>query len=62
MKRFDDLYHELLKATLENREEEYIETLDQIDTYQLDCLLHPKNIPLYGLPMNVTVRMKADIV
>lgn len=46
MKRFDDLYHELLKATLENREEEYIETLDQIDTYQLDCLLHPKKHPL----------------
>ncbi|NLK99584.1 MAG: iron hydrogenase [Clostridiales bacterium] len=46
MKRFDDLYQELLKATIEEREEEYIGSLDDFDTYQLDCLLHPKKHPL----------------
>lgn len=46
MKRFDDLYHELLKATIEERDDEYIKDLDTFDTYQLDCLLHPKKHPL----------------
>lgn len=46
MKRFEDLYHELLKATINNRDEEYIKELDSFDSYQLDCLLHPKKHPL----------------
>lgn len=46
MKSFDDLYQELLKATLENSEEKYIESLDAFDTHQLDCLLNPKKHPL----------------
>lgn len=46
MKRFDDLYRELLRSTIENREEEYIRSLDSFDANQLDCLLHPKKHPL----------------
>ena len=46
MKRFEDLYQELLKATIESREEDYIKSLDSFDAYQLDCLLHPKKHPL----------------
>ena len=46
MKRFDDLYKELLEATIHNKEEEYIKDLDQYDTQQLDCLLHPKDHPI----------------
>ncbi|HHT56256.1 [Fe-Fe] hydrogenase large subunit C-terminal domain-containing protein [Herbinix luporum] len=46
MKRFDELYEELLKATIDNREEEYIENLDAFDAHQLDCLLNPKKHPL----------------
>jgi iron only hydrogenase large subunit-like protein len=46
MKSFEDLYYELLKATIENKDEEYISSLDSFDTNQLDCLLHPKKHPL----------------
>lgn len=46
MKRFEDLYQELLKATIENRDEEYLKSLDSFDIHQLDCLLHPKKHPL----------------
>ncbi len=46
MKRFDDLYKELLKATIENRDEEYIKSLDPYDAHQLDCLLNPKKHPV----------------
>lgn len=46
MKRFDDLYHELLQATIENRDEEYLESLDSFDIHQLDCLLNPKKYPV----------------
>lgn len=46
MKRFDDLYQELLKATIENTDNEYIGALDSFDAHQLDCLLHPKKHPL----------------
>lgn len=46
MKKFEDLYHELLKATIENHEEEYIKSLDAFDAHQLDCLLYPKKHPL----------------
>ena len=46
MKKFEDLYQELLKATLEERDEEYIKSLDDFDAYQLDCLLNPKKHPL----------------
>lgn len=46
MKHFDDLYQELLRSTIENRQEEYIASLDDFDPHQLDCLLHPKKHPL----------------
>jgi iron only hydrogenase large subunit-like protein len=47
MKRFEDLYQELLRSTIENRQEEYIDSLaDDFDAHQLDCLLHPKKHPL----------------
>lgn len=46
MKRFDDLYNELLKATVENRDEEYLNSLDPFDASQLDCLLYPKKYPV----------------
>ncbi|MDD4112581.1 MAG: [Fe-Fe] hydrogenase large subunit C-terminal domain-containing protein [Herbinix sp.] len=46
MKRFEDLYQELLRSTIENRDDEYISALDDFDTHQLDCLLHPKKHPL----------------
>ena len=46
MKRFDDLYQELLKATIDARDEEYISALVDFDAHQLDCLLHPKKHPL----------------
>lgn len=46
MKTFEDLYQELLKATIEDREDEYIYSLDEFDSHQLDCLLHPKKHPL----------------
>lgn len=46
MKTFDELYHELLAATVKNTEEEYMENLDSYDTHQLDCLLHPRKHPV----------------
>lgn len=46
MKRFEDLYQELLKATIEETDDEYIDALDSFDSHQLDCLLHPKKHPL----------------
>lgn len=46
MKTFEDLYQALLKATIEDREDEYINSLDEFDSHQLDCLLHPKKHPL----------------
>lgn len=46
MKKFDDLYKELLKATIENRDEEYLGSLDPVDIRQLDCLLNPKKHPV----------------
>jgi len=46
LKRFDDLYHELVAATVKNQEEDYLRSLDPFDTHQLDCLLHPKKYPL----------------
>lgn len=46
MKTFETLYQELLRATLEKRDDEYIGALDEYDSYQLDCLLHPKKHPL----------------
>lgn len=46
MKRFEDLYHELLKASVKDEEESYLKSLDPYDTHQLDCLLYPKKYPL----------------
>lgn len=46
MKKFEDLYRELLEATVKNDEENYLQTLDPYDAHQLDCLLHPKKHPL----------------
>lgn len=46
MKRFEDLYQELLAATVKNKEEDYLRSLDPYDAHQLDCLLHPKKHPL----------------
>lgn len=46
MKRFEDLYQELLRATVEKRDNEYINALDDYNTHQLDCLLHPHKHPL----------------
>ena len=46
MKRFEDLYQELLRAAIEERDEEYIHNLDEYDSHHLDCLLNPKKHPL----------------
>lgn len=46
MKTFEELYKELLKATAENKEEEYIKELDPYDAHQLDCLLYPDKYPV----------------
>lgn len=46
MKTFQELYQELLSATVNDKENEYIELLDPYDAHQLDCLLHPKKHPL----------------
>lgn len=45
MKRFEDLYQELLRATVDKRVNEYVNTLDDFDANQLDCLLHPEKHP-----------------
>lgn len=37
---------ELLTATVKNREEDYLQSLDPYDAHQLDCLLHPAKHPL----------------
>lgn len=46
MKTFDELYRELLSATVKNKEEEYLKNPDPYDAHQLDCLLHPEKHPL----------------
>lgn len=46
MKRFEELYQELLDATINNKEEEYLRSLDPYDAHQLDCLLYPEKHPL----------------
>lgn len=46
MKKFEDLYQELVAATVTNEEEEYLRSLDPYDAHQLDCLLHPKKYPM----------------
>ncbi|MDF2544009.1 MAG: hypothetical protein K0S47_3727 [Herbinix sp.] len=46
MKTFEQLYHELLRATINDNTDEYIDKLDVYDTHQLDCLLHPKKHPV----------------
>jgi iron only hydrogenase large subunit-like protein len=42
MKTFEQLYKELLEATVHNEEEDYYRSLDPFDIHQLDCLLHPQ--------------------
>ena len=46
MKTFEELYQELLAATVKDHQEEYLRSLDPFDVHQLDCLLHPKKHPL----------------
>ncbi len=46
MKTFEELYRELLTATVKNQQEEYLREQDPYDVHQLDCLLHPKKHPL----------------
>lgn len=46
MKKFEELYRELLEATVNNSEEEYLRSLDPYDTHHLDCLLNPKKHPV----------------
>ncbi|HKL79328.1 MAG TPA: [Fe-Fe] hydrogenase large subunit C-terminal domain-containing protein [Mobilitalea sp.] len=46
MKTFEQLYQELLEATVKNNEETYLQSLDPYDAHQLDCLLNPKKYPL----------------
>lgn len=46
MKSFDDLYNELLEATINKQEDDYIKNLEDYDPNQLDCLLHPEKHPL----------------
>lgn len=45
MKTFEELYRELLKATINNEDEEYYHSLDPYDIHHLDCLLHPEKHP-----------------
>ncbi|HHT88220.1 MAG TPA: iron hydrogenase, partial [Clostridiales bacterium] len=52
MKRFEDLYQELLRAAIEERDEEYIHNLDEYDSHHLDCLLNPKKHPLVWCTQN----------
>ena len=46
MKKFEELYQELLKASVKDEEENYLKSLDPYDIHQLDCLLYPKKYPL----------------
>ena len=46
MKTFDDLYKELVEATVHKKEDDYLNKLQDYDTHQLDCLLHPEKHPL----------------
>lgn len=52
MLTFNELYHRLTKAAIENRTQEELEKIRELnfDTYQLDCLLHPdKYAPVWRL-------------
>lgn len=46
MKTFEDLYYEVLRRTLKDKDMSFLEKLDYYDTDQLDCLLHPEKQPL----------------
>jgi iron only hydrogenase large subunit-like protein len=46
MKRFEELYFEILLRTLKDKDLGFLEKLELFDTHQLDCLLHPEKHPL----------------
>lgn len=46
MKKFEDLYYEVLVRTLKEKDSDFLQKLDLYDTHHLDCLLHPKKQPL----------------
>ncbi len=48
MTTFNELYHRLVKASLENKEPEELEKIrkEEFDPHQLDCLLNPDKYPL----------------
>ncbi|NLZ82493.1 MAG: iron hydrogenase [Clostridiales bacterium] len=46
MKSFEDLYYEVLRRTLKNKDMSFLQKLGYYDTHQLDCLLHPEKQPL----------------
>jgi len=46
MKTFEELYYEVLVRTLKDKDMGFLEKLEQYDTHQLDCLLHPEKHPL----------------
>lgn len=47
MVSFNELYHRLVKASLENKESQELEKIrkDEFDPHQLDCLLNPEKYP-----------------
>jgi iron only hydrogenase large subunit-like protein len=46
MKKFEDLYYEVLVRTLKEKDSDFLQKLELYDTHHLDCLLHPKKQPL----------------
>jgi iron only hydrogenase large subunit-like protein len=47
MTTFNELYHRLVKASIENKEPQELEKIrqEEFDPHQLDCLLNPENYP-----------------
>lgn len=45
MKTFEQLYYEVLEKTLKEKDIDFLDTLENYDTRQLDCLLHPEKHP-----------------
>jgi hypothetical protein len=57
MTTFNELYHRLVKASLEKKEPEELEKIrkEEFDPHHLACLLNRINIRLYGGRMTVPV-------